>query len=454
MAKNYVGFLNDHSQSMEDIAGPAKDDYNTNMQAIVNAANGEKLDTVVSVVAIGMQGRSVDREVTVSNPHVLAPKTHWPVSGGTPLWDGIADLINLHLALPDADKEDVSFLLMITTDGSEQHSITYNHSRLKELITKVQATGRWTITFRMPNSMLHNYAGREIRDLGIPEGNIQGWDTTDAGMAASTQVQTQAVTQYFKDRTAGKKSSGSFYADASNVNVAALKELNPKEFSLYVVPNADNGITTLDFILRHRSELLKGAVFYQLTKTEPKVGHLKEVLVRDQATGKVFSGREARDMIGMPHDRNARLHPGDHGKFDIFIQSEAANRKLVGGTGVIYWKAKGVPYTEEDRKNPRFFTQPKVDAAAAAPAPVQLPKVAPTNKPTKSPIPVTPVIVEFDKRDDMRQWCRDHGRSFKEVVDRKKTVCVGLAPGAKRYVITLKKPADAPKLRKSPTRKT
>jgi len=54
------------------------------------------------------------------------------------------------------------------------------------------------------------------------------------------------------------------------------------------------------------------------------------------------------------------------------------NRKLVGGTGVLYWKAIGKPFTEADLA----YLKPK----AQAPAVVELPKVAPTNKPTPSPL--------------------------------------------------------------------
>jgi hypothetical protein len=124
-------------------------------------------------------------------------------------------------------------------------------------------------------------------------------------------------------------------------------------------------------------EYLKGAAFYQLTKTEARVSHTKLIAVRDRTTGKFYAGADARKMIGLPTDRNARLHPGDHGNFDIFIQSESVNRLLVPGTGLMYWEKIGKPFTDADLA----YLQPK-----AAPAVVQLPAVAPTNKPTPSPI--------------------------------------------------------------------
>ena len=66
--KNYVGFLNDHSGSMQGIAHAAAKDYNANIEAIKNAATTEMLDTVVSVVGIGIASytNSVERQVVIS----------------------------------------------------------------------------------------------------------------------------------------------------------------------------------------------------------------------------------------------------------------------------------------------------------------------------------------------------------------------------------------------------
>lgn len=399
MSKNYIGFVNDHSGSMRDLAEAAIKDYNANIKAIKDAATKEMLDTVVSVSEVGYNSRL---SVTVSNPHVLKEKTEWGAHGTTPLWSGTANLIKMLTALPDANKLDVSFLVLITTDGEATDGV--NFSALKSLMKPLLATGRWTFVARVPKG-IDAFTVAKFHKLGIPQGNIQLWETTAEGLATSTAQTTAAMTNYFTGRAAGKRSTGAFYADASQVNVAALEDVS-KKVSLYVVPAADNGIEIRDFVLRHRMEYLKGAAFYQLTKTESRVSHTKQVLVRDRATGKIFAGTEARKMIGLPTDRNARLHPGDHKNFDLFIQSESVNRKLVGGTGVVYWKELGVPFTEADLA----YLQPK---PAAAPTPVQLPAVPVSNKPTKSPIPKTPKVnqVFFETREAARFHCRNNGIS-------------------------------------------
>lgn len=405
--KNYIGFVNDHSGSMSKHARAAITDYNTNINAVKEAASREMLDTVVSVVGVGIGGGGygTERQVTISNPHVLKPITSWSTLGGTPLFDGIADMINLLKALPDANKSDVSFLVMVTTDGEEAHSKLYNETKLAALIKEVSATGRWTFVLRVPVNARMDM----IEHLGIPLDNIQKWDTTSAaGITASTVQTTTAMDSYFTARSAGAKSTSAFYTDASKVNLAALEDIS-KKVSLYVVPADCNGIEIRPFILTHRMEYLKGAAFYQLTKTEAKVSHTKQVLVRDRVTGKIFSGAQARGMIGLPTDRNARLHPGDHKNFDLFIQSESVNRKLVAGSGVVYWKEIGVPFTDADLA----YLQPKpVVPVVQVP---QLVAVPTSNRPTKSPIPVTPKYQYFETREEARIFCNNEGIVQKEI---------------------------------------
>lgn len=405
--KQYIGFVNDHSGSMSGLAKAACKDYNDNITAVKNAATTEMLDTVVSVVGVGYpRGSDVTRQVQISNPHVLKPITNWSVQGGTPLYDGIGDMIELLSDLPDANNEDVSFLVMVTTDGEEAHSTKYGQDRLKAFIEKVSQTGRWTFTFRVPRGARLSL----INNLGVPLGNIQQWDTTAQGMAESTHVNAQAMNTYFSARSAGVKSTGAFYADASKVNTNALTDIS-KEVSLYVVPQHENGIEIRPFVLQHRMEYLKGAAFYQLTKTEARVSHTKLILVRDRNTGKIYAGKEARDMIGLPNDRNARLHPGDHKNYDLFIQSESVNRKLVAGTGLIYWEKVGVKFTEADLS----YLKPKVDNGV-----VQLPAVAPTNKPTPSPIPAAKKVqtdVRFFTRKEARDYCKQVNKPQSEIRD-------------------------------------
>ena len=205
--KQYIVFINDHSGSMNDLRQAAIKDYNRNIQAVVNAANQEKLDTIVSVIDFGFDINPVKRTIVNSNPHVLNPISKWYVDCQTPLYDAIADAIKLCKSLPDYTGDHVSFLLMITTDGQENSS----HLRARGIKSYIESLdSRWTIVCRVPPK------SPDLSQIGIPKGNIQVWDTTNKGMEKSTKQNEQALNTYFKARSTGKTNSSSFY---SNVEV-------------------------------------------------------------------------------------------------------------------------------------------------------------------------------------------------------------------------------------------
>lgn len=397
MTKTYVTFGNDHSGSMAKLSAAALKDYNANITAVKDAATREMQDTIVSVIKFSSY---VERDIIISNPHVLHPKSQWESGGVTALWDAVGDAIALMKSLPDYSSKDVSFLIFITTDGEEYGSRTHTESSVRDMITDLSKDERWTFVFRVPKGSRHMVA-----NIGVPAGNIQEWGTTEAGMRESTVATTQAIDTFYATRSAGARGSNTFYANAGAVNLAALTEVPKNKISEYIVSDDFNGKQIQEFILSKRMKFLKGAAFFQLTKTEAKLGYEKVILLRDKATGKYFGGPEVRQMLGLPTNQNARLHPGDHKNFDIFIQSTSLNRKLIAGTGLMYWEEKGVEFTEADRA--KIAPKP---AAPVAPAVLQMAVVQPTNKPTPSPLKPVPVqsvgglrVKFFQKRSDARK---------------------------------------------------
>lgn len=405
--KNYINLVNDHSGSMSVIRHAALKDYNSNINAIKEAATREMLDTVVSVIGIGL-GNGVERQVVISNPHVLKAAENWPCPGGTPLYDGIGNAIKLMDGLPDIKDEHVSVLVMITTDGQEMHSKEFNSVTLARWIKERQDTGRWTFVLRVPTEYVSSHS---ITCLGIPLDNIQGWDTTSEGMAASTATSTAAMDGFFAARSAGRKASSSFYANAASVDVNALSIVPESKIKTYVVDQAHHGKWIRDFILTKRMKFLKGACFFQLTKTEGRVGPEKLILLRDKDTGIYYGGEKTREMLGLPKNQNVRLHPGMQGVYDIFVQSTSINRHLIAGTGVMYWEEMGVETTQEDEDR---VAPPKPKAAAVIPKVLKLAEVAPTKKPTKSPLVPTKRRQFAVSRDDARILAKQQNKKWRD----------------------------------------
>jgi len=60
----------------------------------------------------------------------------------------------------------------------------------------------------------------------------------------------------------------------------------------------------------------------------------KQVLVMDKKAGHVYTGRDARALIGLP-DQNVSGKPTPNPDYRIFVQSTAPNRNLFAGSHVI-----------------------------------------------------------------------------------------------------------------------
>lgn len=337
--KNYFGISRDHSGSMHSIAKSAALDYNDNIAAIKEASLANNQDTIVSVVKCG-SGRpaGVVREIVNSNVHVLKPllEGQYIADGNsTPLFDSVGDLIDLLQAVPDVDDINVSFVVMVITDGEENSSTKWTGRKLAEKIKELQATDRWTFVFRVPRGY-----GRKLSQFGIPEGNILEWDQTARGVQAASAATRSAVSNFYAGRSAGVKSTDKFYADLSKVSLsevkAALIDISA-EVSIWPVLANESSYEIRPFAEKRLAiALRKGTAFYQLTKTE-KVQEYKQVCIRDKKKGMVYSGAAARDLLALPQYGEIKLVPGNHGNYDIFIQSTSVNRKLVEGSNLLYW---------------------------------------------------------------------------------------------------------------------
>jgi len=110
-----------------------------------------------------------------------------------------------------------------------------------------------------------------------------------------------------------------------------LKEVDPARFQILHV-DVDTPIN--DFVRSTGAVFMLGHGFYQLTKTEI-IQEKKEVVLVDKA-GDMWSGKAARELIGVPYGDRGKVHPMRGFDYDVFIQSTSPNRKLIGGTKFLY----------------------------------------------------------------------------------------------------------------------
>lgn len=346
LLKIYTGISLDHSGSMQSVANSAMNDYNTVVQSLRESASTNKVDSVLSVVQCGIAedifrgGKTINR-FSVQNSSIAAVQalTDYPVTGGnTPLFDSVMMLIDAFKRVPDYNNPDVSFLLMIITDGGNNAGSTSGHQLSREIIA-LQNTDRWTITFRVPRGQKDG-----LVRLGIHAENILEFDAGDRKAWAASTVTTQAaVSGLFRSKSLGVNATRSFYqtADTSQLSQKEVRsELSniSKKVKIIRVTQADDAKQISQFIEEKTgAKYILGSAFYQLTKKE-KLQAQKSIIVWDKLSGEYYTGAEARSLLNLNATGEIKIAPGDTPQFEVFVQSGSVNRKLVAGTKVVVYK--------------------------------------------------------------------------------------------------------------------
>ena len=111
--------------------------------------------------------------------------------------------------------------------------------------------------------------------------------------------------------------------------------LNPVEPSRFQVMDVDSDIRIDEFVRDNGLIFSKGKGFYEFSKRS-KIQDYKEIVLMDKATGDMFSGDDARTLMGIPVGAAGKVSPVFNDKFIAFVQSTSLNRKLIGGTKFLY----------------------------------------------------------------------------------------------------------------------
>jgi hypothetical protein len=129
-------------------------------------------------------------------------------SGWTAMLDGVGKTIE---GLSKLDDGETSFLVVVISDGMENHSIEYNYRSLANLIKQKQETGRWTFTYQGANQDLSKVA----EQLNIPLGNMSEWESTPEGTIAATNMRSASTKCYLSSVASGQSATTSFYGEDS-----------------------------------------------------------------------------------------------------------------------------------------------------------------------------------------------------------------------------------------------
>ncbi|MEV5281697.1 VWA domain-containing protein [Streptomyces sp. NPDC051994] len=236
---------------------------------------------------------------------------------------------------------DHSFLTFVLTDGQENASHrcpdapAKNPRELVAAVSEMIATqdDNWTLAVLVPDQM----GKREAMQCGFPKDNIAIWDATSTrGLEEAGQVIRQATENFMVGRTQGIRgsravfSTGSEAVNKDTIKAAGLTPVDPSEYQL--IPVARDAAIR-DWVIECGHAYRTGCAFYQLSKTE-KIQAQKQIAVLEKKTDRVYTGPEARALLGLPNTE-ARVKPDHNDGFTIFVQSTSVNRKLVAHTRLL-----------------------------------------------------------------------------------------------------------------------
>jgi hypothetical protein len=223
---------------------------------------------------------------------------------------------------------DHAFLTFVLTDGMENHS--KNSWTILPQYT-AHAAENWTVGFLVPDSDGEVYLTR----AGVSKGVISRWDASSAkGLTDSFTTIRTATDTFMANRSKGVRGSRNIFSTGVDaVNEQTVRgTLTPvsgvQQYHVSFKSRID------DFVRGAVGYYSTGSSYYQLTKTET-IQAQKQILVREKSTGKIYGGREARHLIGLPDGEAVRVKPNANPLYDIFVQSTSVNRNLMPNTTVL-----------------------------------------------------------------------------------------------------------------------
>lgn len=253
----------------------------------------------------------------------------YELRGNTALIDATL-LSQKDLAMQPEKYGDHSFLTFVLTDGEDNRSKNYPSSLQAHLNG---LPDHWTVAALVPNRKGEDWC----RKVGFTPGNISVWDaTTSQGLFAAGDTIRRATDQFMVNRASGIRgtrsmfSTGSEAVNSTTIHKAGLRALGRSSYTLLDV---NSTMQIRDLVEANSMHYRLGAAYYQLNKTET-IQARKEIAVVEKATGNVFVGSHARDIVGLP-DYETRVKPTHNPLYDVFVQSTSVNRKLVPGTRLL-----------------------------------------------------------------------------------------------------------------------
>jgi len=331
---NHIAVELARSGSMGSIRKEVIDVFNKQLKTIQTNATQSGQETWLSYYTFHS---TVDKPLYFAKQAQAVPKLTsktYTLGGTTALLDAVGRSVTDLSKVKGANKDHVSFLIIVITDGEENASKKYKPATLKKLLAGVQKTGRWSLAFLAPKSGV-----KALTKLGIPAGNIQDWSATAKGAREMGERVARGLDTFYAARGQGQRAVSKFFTtDMTGVDVTEVQGKlteSTADFTHWLVDAAGSIRDFVNGKLTGGKQYEKGRGYYELTKPET-VQEQKTIAIMDRGTNAIYVGPAARAMLGLPYSGSVKVKPGSHGNFAIFVESTSVNRVLVKGTTLLY----------------------------------------------------------------------------------------------------------------------
>lgn len=318
--KNHIAILLDVSVSMSSILPQVKKVFQNQIEFLRKKSILAEQETRVSVYVFSDEVKNLIYDVDVARPMEIDDLRS---VGNTALLDAVGISIDDFKLLPEK-YGDHSFILYLLTDGQENWSRKFNARTIRDKIAGLPEN--YSVCAFAP--------GRNSIELleayGIPKGNIEKWDTTDAGVKEVGDKFERSMDNFYTARSKGVRASSTIFSDLSKLTLADVKTVAKEIKNYQIIINEDVKAVYIKPLVESKLKIdyVKGRSFYELVKNET-VQEDKSIAIQDKKTGKIYAGYDARAILNLPSIGSVKITPVQSPKWNIYVQSNAVNRNVI-----------------------------------------------------------------------------------------------------------------------------
>lgn len=199
--KNYAIFILDESGSMQSMLEQAQSMFNEQMRSVFDSVG--EMPTEIWVRRFNTKVQNIVK--TFVNEEEVGSMLLRDYAPGemTALYDAVGMTIQELKKQPDINDPNTSVLFIIISDGMENCSVEFT-SGVADMISELEATGRWTFLYQGTNHDAFSQAG----SMAVRYGNTYTFNYSDDGFKNAMLDNSAVIGAYFETRSSVRGFSG------------------------------------------------------------------------------------------------------------------------------------------------------------------------------------------------------------------------------------------------------